>query len=142
MPGPASARLSIAEGVRPWDVTGKRCYLVGIGGSGMQGMARMLRERGAVVSGSDTGRSAVTDRLAADGFQVSFDQSRQWLPEGTDLVIASAAIKPEHPQMLEAQTRGVETLWYAQALGRCMLGRTAICVAGTHGKSTTTSMLS
>ncbi|MFT3684356.1 MAG: Mur ligase family protein [Phycisphaerales bacterium] len=121
---------------------GKRCYLVGIGGSGMQGMARMLASRGAIVSGSDSGASSTTDKLVADGFAVTFDQTKQWLPEGTDLVIASAAIKPDHPQMLEAQTRGIETLWYAEALGRCMLGRTAICVAGTHGKSTTTSMLS
>ncbi|HZW05843.1 MAG TPA: UDP-N-acetylmuramate--L-alanine ligase [Phycisphaerales bacterium] len=140
----AATHLALTGPVQPWDVKGKRCYLVGIGGSGMQGMARMLKARGAIVSGSDSGHSPTTDRLAADGFAVDFDQSKQWLPEGTDIVIASAAVKPEHPQMLEAATRagrGVETLWYAEALGRCMLGRTAICIAGTHGKSTTTSML-
>ncbi|MDP1660431.1 MAG: UDP-N-acetylmuramate--L-alanine ligase [Phycisphaerales bacterium] len=140
--GPASSpHLALSGPAQPWDVKGKRCYLVGIGGSGMQGMARLLAARGAIVSGSDSGRSATTDRLAADGFNVDFDQTRHWLPEGTQIVIASAAVKPDHPQMLEAVTRGLETLWYAEALGRCMLGRTALCVAGTHGKSTTTSML-
>lgn len=140
----AAPHLSLTGPAQPWDVKGKRCYLVGIGGSGMQGMARLLAARGAIVSGSDNGRSTTTDRLAADGFNVDFDQTKQWLPDGTDIVIASAAIKPDHPQMLEAATRGVavETLWYAEALGRCMLGRTALCIAGTHGKSTTTSMLS
>jgi len=137
-----SPQLSLAGPAQPWDVRGKRCYLIGIGGSGMQGMARLLAARGAIVSGSDSGRTPTTDRLAADGFAVDFDQSRHWLPEGTQIVIASAAIQPDHPQMLEAVTRGVETLWYAQALGRAMLGRTALCIAGTHGKSTTTSMLS
>ncbi|HYD00360.1 MAG TPA: Mur ligase family protein [Phycisphaerales bacterium] len=136
-----ATQLALTGPAQPWDVKGKRCYLVGIGGSGMQGMARMLKARGAVVSGSDSGHTPTTDRLTADGFNVDFDQTRHWLPEATDIVIASAAIKPDHPQMLEAATRGVETLWYAEALGRCMLGRTAICIAGTHGKSTTTSML-
>jgi UDP-N-acetylmuramate--alanine ligase len=138
----ATPHLTLTGPAEPWDVKGKRCYLVGIGGSGMQGMARLLATRGATVSGSDSGRSPTTDKLAADGFALDFDQTKQWLPEGTDIVIASAAIKPDHPQMLEAATRGIETLWYAEALGRCMLGRTALCIAGTHGKSTTTSMLS
>jgi UDP-N-acetylmuramate--alanine ligase len=108
----------------------------------MSGLARMLKARGAVVSGSDLSSGEATDALIADGIAVGFDQSRAWLPEATDLVIASAAIKPDHPQMLAAQERGIETLTYAEALGKCMLGRTAICIAGTHGKSTTTSMLS
>ncbi len=144
-PAASVTRLALTGPAEPWNVAGKRVYLVGIGGSGMQGMARLLKARGADVSGSDSGASATTERLAADGIPVTFDQTKQWLPEGTDIVIASAAIKPDHPQMLEAATRaggGVETLWYAEALGRCMLGRTAICIAGTHGKSTTTSMLS
>src|SRR5690606_1538600 len=80
-----------------------------------------------------------------EGIRIGFDQSRAWLPGpdegGCDLVVASAAIKPDHPQMLEANRRGIPTLMYAEALGKCMLGRTGIAVAGTHGKSTTTAML-
>jgi UDP-N-acetylmuramate--alanine ligase len=122
--------------------------MIGIGGCGMAGLARMLSRRGAIVQGSDLQRSETTDLLEREGILVGFDQSRQWLPGredggagGCDLVIASAAIKPDHPQMLEANRRDIPTLMYAEALGKCMLGRTGIAVAGTHGKSTTTAML-
>ncbi len=106
----------------------------------MSGLARMLRGRGALVSGSDAYASNFTEALAAEGVTVALDQSGP-LPEACELVIASAAIKPDHPQLLEADRRGIPHLTYAEALGRCMLGRTGICVAGTHGKSTTTAML-
>jgi UDP-N-acetylmuramate--alanine ligase len=124
-----------------FDLAGKRAYLIGIGGCGMCGLARMLRSRGALVRGSDAHRSAFTDGLAADGFEVGFDQSGGSMPEGVDLVVASAAIKADHPQLLEAERRGIPHLSYAEALGRCMRGTTGIAVAGTHGKSTTTAML-
>lgn len=123
-----------------FEPAGKCIYLIGIGGCGMSGLARMLRGRGARVSGSDAYSSPFTESLAAEGVKVGFDQSGQ-LPEECDLIIASAAIKPDHPQLLEADRRGIPHLNYAEALGRCMLGRTGICVAGTHGKSTTTAML-
>ncbi|MBX3357037.1 MAG: UDP-N-acetylmuramate--L-alanine ligase [Phycisphaeraceae bacterium] len=125
----------------PVDFRGKHAYLIGIGGCGMCGLARMLRSRGANISGSDMYPSEFTQALIADGVDVGFDQSRQWLPDDADLVIASAAIKPDHPQLLEAERRGIPHLSYAEALGRCMTGMSGIAVAGTHGKSTTTAML-
>lgn len=125
----------------PFDVQGTHAYLIGIGGCGMSGLARMLRGRGAIVSGSDKEQSAATEALVAEGVEVGFDQSKGWLPEACDLVIASAAVRPEHPQMLEAVRRGIPTMMYAEALGRCMLGRTGVAIAGTHGKSTTVGML-
>lgn len=124
-----------------FDVAGKHAYLIGIGGCGMSGLARMLRARGASVAGSDKESSDTTDLLAGEGIEVGFDQSRPWLPDVCDLVIASAAIKPDHPQLLEAERRGIPTLLYAEALGKCMIGRTGVAIAGTHGKSTTTAML-
>ncbi len=124
-----------------FDVQGKHAYLIGIGGCGMSGLARMLMGRGAIVSGSDKERSDATDALVGEGIEVGFDQSKPWLPEACDLVVASAAIRPEHPQMLEAVRRGVPVLMYAEALGMCMLGRTGVAIAGTHGKSTTVGML-
>lgn len=124
-----------------FDVAGRHVYLIGIGGSGMSGMARMLAGRGAIVRGSDAARSPATDALVADRIPVEFNQAEGALPDACDLVVASAAIRPDHSQMLAAQARGIEALSYAEALGRCMLGRTAVCIAGTHGKSTTTSML-
>jgi UDP-N-acetylmuramate--alanine ligase len=122
-------------------LAGRSVYFVGIGGSGMSGLARLLQARGARVSGSDAAPSPLTEALARDGMAVGFDQASAWLPEDCDLVVASAAIKPDHPQLLEADRRGITHLSYAEALGWSMVGRTGICVAGTHGKSSTTAML-
>lgn len=117
----------------------------------MAGLARMMKARGGSVSGSDMAASDATVALEREGISIGFDQVSGWLPGDSaggqaaggscDLVVASAAIKPDHPQLLTAQRRGVPVLSYAEALGRCMLGRTAVAVAGTHGKSTTTAML-
>ncbi len=122
-------------------VQGKHVYLIGIGGCGMSGLARMLKSRGGLVAGSDSSASGYTEALSRDGIAVGLDQSKAWLPEACDLVIASAAIRHDHPQLLEAERRGIPHLNYAEALGRCMIGCSGICVAGTHGKSTTTAML-
>lgn len=122
--------------------SGKHIYLIGIGGSGMSGLARMLRTRGAVVAGSDAVRSDLTDSLAEEGIAVETGQPTGLLPPSCDLVIASAAVAPDHPEILTAQARGIETVSYAEALGIAQRGRTAVSIAGTHGKSTTTAMLS
>jgi UDP-N-acetylmuramate--alanine ligase len=124
-----------------FEIAGTQCYLIGIGGSGMSGLARMLKARGAIVSGSDSSESDLTDALARDGIKIGYDQSKGELPEECRLVIASAAIKPDHPEWAAAERRGIPVMLYAEALGRCMIGRTGIAVAGTHGKSTTTAML-
>jgi UDP-N-acetylmuramate--alanine ligase len=123
------------------NLAGRAVYLVGIGGCGMSGLARMMKSRGALVSGSDKEQSETTEALVAEGLAVGFDQSRAWLPEACDVVVATAAVRPDHPQLLEAQRRGVPVYLYAEALGRSMTGRTGVAIAGTHGKSTTTAML-
>jgi len=123
------------------DLLLRHVFLIGIGGCGMCGLARMLKARGAIVSGSDKERSQATDDLLDEKIGVTFDQSRPWLPDACDLVIASAAVRPDHPQWMEAERRGIPVMLYAEALGKCMVGRTGIAVAGTHGKSTTTAML-
>lgn len=140
-PASAPAAGDAAGGGEPWPVAGKHIYLIGIGGCGMSGLARMLKTRGASIAGSDSSISSYTEALTRDGIAVGFDQTRAWLPEDCDLVIASAAIRPDHPQMLAAQSRGIAVLNYAEALGKAMQGCTGICIAGTHGKSTTTAML-
>lgn len=136
-----ASRSPTRERAMPMAIAGKHVYMIGIGGCGMSGLARMLRGRGGVVSGSDSTHSPYTEMLEADGVVVGFDQSRSWLPEQCDLVIASAAIRPDHPQVMEAERRGVAVMNYAEALGQTMVGMTGICVAGTHGKSTTTATL-
>ena len=137
------------------DVAGKHVFLVGIGGCGMSGLARMLKARGGRISGSDMSRQETTDALTADGIAVRIDGAgcaasttgtegacaTETIPTACDLVVVSAAIKADHPQYNEALRRGIPVLTYAQALGRCMTGRTGVAVAGTHGKSTTTAML-
>jgi UDP-N-acetylmuramate--alanine ligase len=144
-PAPASTGPSLrlaGDDSRAWDLRATRVYLIGIGGSGMSGLARILASRGAIVRGSDATPSDLTRTLAKEGIPVDTDQQNDPIPEGTGLVVASAAIKNDHPQMAQALARNLPVLTYAQALGRCMPGRTAVCIAGTHGKSSTTAMLS
>jgi len=124
-----------------FDVAGKHIYCIGIGGCGMSGLARMLRARGGDISGSDKETSEATESLVGDGISVGFDQTTPWLPDACDMVVASAAVPADHAQALEAQRRGIPVYLYAEALGRAMIGRTGIALAGTHGKSTTTAML-
>ena len=136
-PSPSTERRQIPA----FDVRTKHVFMIGIGGCGMSGLARLLRTRGAVVSGTDSSRSDTTDGLESEGIRVGFDQMSGELPETCDLLIHSAAIKADHPQLVAAVNRGIPTQSYAEALGRCMIGRTGISIAGTHGKSTTTAML-
>ncbi|MCB9840245.1 MAG: UDP-N-acetylmuramate--L-alanine ligase [Phycisphaeraceae bacterium] len=123
------------------DLRGRHVYMVGIGGCGMSGLARLLRARGASVSGSDMAASATTAALIGEGIPVGFEQTAGAIPEACDLIVASAAIRPDHPQWLGAEGRGIRVMLYAEALGACMAGQTGVAIAGTHGKSTTTAML-
>lgn len=126
---------------QPLHLAGRNAYFIGIGGCGMSGLARLFKTRGCSVRGSDIGTSSATVTLQAEGIPVDLDQARDPIPQSIDLVVASAAIKPDHPQLLDARRRGIQIILYAQALGGCMAGSTGIAVAGTHGKSTTTAML-
>ena len=114
---------------------------MGIGGSGMSGLARMAVGRGAVCSGSDRAATGPVEALRAAGIGVSLEQDAASVPDGLDMLVVSAAIPADHPERAEARRRGVEVVKYAELLGRLMLGRTGVAVAGTHGKSTTTSIL-
>ncbi len=115
--------------------------MLGVGGCGMSGLARVLASRGLAVRGSDSTPSPTTDALGGAGIAVSFDETGETLPDDADVVIASAAIKPDHPQVLEATRRGLSVHTYAEALGLTMGAHTGVAIAGTHGKSTTTAML-
>ena len=124
---------------RPIDTA--RVHMVGIGGSGMAGLAAMLLRRGATVSGTDRVASPALERLAALGARVRTQQTPDAIPPDAELVVASAAIPPEHPELLEARRRGLCVLHYAQLLGLLMDTRRGLAIAGTHGKSTTTAWL-
>jgi len=136
-----SRREPVIDRVRRGQVKGAAIWFTGVGGCGMSALAQMFAERGARCAGSDRAASSVTRELERRGITVWFDQSRGELPERCDVVVASAAIPLDHPELLAAQRRGIPMLSYAEALGCAQAGRTAVCVAGTHGKSTTTAML-
>lgn len=127
--------------VKPLKLAGRRIHFCGIGGCGMSGLARIVRAEGARCSGSDMTGSDVTESLQREGIAVAVRQAADTLPSDADMMVVSAAITSQHPEVIEAKRRGVEVIKYAQMLGRLMLGRTGVAIAGTHGKSTTTAML-
>ena len=127
---------------KPIPLQGQRIHFVGIGGSGMSGLARMIHQRGAIVTGTDQSDGPTIDMLTQAGIGVSLEQSAESLPTPCDRVVISAAIKADHPEVVEARSRNVRVIKYSKMLGEMMLGRVGISIAGTHGKSSTTSMTS
>lgn len=117
-----------------------RVHFAGIGGAGMSGIARIMLARGIPVSGTDIAPSALLDELASAGADIHVGHSAANLG-AADTLVVSSAIRPDNPELLEAQRRGVRVLHRAAALASVMLGRRGIAVAGTHGKTTTTSMI-
>lgn len=107
----------------------------------MSALARLLHSTGLDVQGVDSTPSPTTSGLVRDGIPAGLDAPDASLPDDRDLVIASAAVRHDHPHVLAAAERGIDVLSYPEALGRCMAARTGIAIAGTHGKSTTTAML-
>ena len=120
-----------------------RVHFVGIGGAGMSGIARIMLSRGMAVSGSDSSPSTLLDELAALGAGVHVGHAASNLGRlgPGDTLVVSSAIRQDNPELAEAQRRGVRVLHRAAALASVMAGRRVIAVAGTHGKTTTTSML-
>ena len=122
----------------------RRAHLIGIGGAGMSGIARILLARGARVSGSDAKDSRAFLTLRAHGAQIAVGQIADNLDAfdgGPSAVVVSTAIKETNPELVAARERGITVLHRAQALAGLMAGNRVACIAGTHGKTSTTSML-
>lgn len=118
-------------------------YFIGIGGISMSGLAEIVKKENFKVSGSDMKESALTNHLNSMGIQVFIGQRAENLPEDVDLVVYTAAIHKDNPEFAEAVRRNLPMLTRAQFLGQLMKNyQTPIAVSGTHGKTTTTSMLS
>ena len=117
-----------------------RVHLVGIGGAGMSGIARVLLARGTRVSGSDARDSRTTVALRALGATVHLGHSADHVAD-VDTVVVSTAIRADNPELVAARERALRVLPRAEALAALMTGRRGVAVAGTHGKTTTTSML-
>ena len=134
-----------AADVRPGPARGldgrRHAWLLGIGGVGLGAAAELLLARGLKVGGSEKSPAPRTRRLEGLGVRVDHAERGDGLPGDVDLVVASAAIPPTHPQLVEARERGLTVWKYAELLGALMEDRYAICVAGTHGKTTTTALV-
>ncbi|MDX6203379.1 MAG: UDP-N-acetylmuramate--alanine ligase, partial [Frankiales bacterium] len=117
-----------------------RVHFVGIGGAGMSGIARILLARGVTVSGSDVKDSTMLAALRALGARIYVGHQAGNVAE-VDTVVVSSAIRPTNPELVEAGLRGLQVLPRAAALAAVMAGSKGIAVAGTAGKTTTTSML-
>jgi len=118
----------------------KRVHFVGIGGSGMSGIAEVLLTLGFQVSGSDLSDSAATDRLRRLGARVSLGHDAHNV-EGADVVVVSTAVKPGNAEVAAAHARRVPVVPRALMLAELMRLRQGIAIAGTHGKTTTTSLV-
>jgi UDP-N-acetylmuramate--alanine ligase len=123
----------------------QRVHMVGIGGAGMSGIARILLDRGGLVSGSDAKESRGVVALRARGAAVRIghdESSLDLLPGGpTAVVTTHAAIPKTNPELVEARRRGIPVILRPVVLAKLMAGHTTLMVTGTHGKTTTTSML-
>ena len=122
----------------------KPCHVhfIGIGGISMSGLAEILMEEGFTVSGSDSQRSELTVHLEGRGARVFYGQKAENIVEGIDVVVYTAAVHPDNPEYAQAAGKGLPMLSRAELLGQMMKNyKYAAGIAGTHGKTTTTSMV-
>jgi len=119
---------------------GKRIHFIGIGGSGMSGIAKLMAARGAVITGSDLHDSTLLEGLRTQGIAVTIGHAAD-LVDGVELVVRSSAIPESNPELSHARELRLPILERAEALAQLLVGKRAIAIAGTHGKTTTTSML-
>lgn len=118
-------------------------HFMGIGGISMSGFARLLSSLGFIISGSDRMETAVTKQLEELGIKVVYEQTAENINPQIDLVVYTAAISPDNPELMAAIEAGIPTMDRAVMVGQVMKNyKTAIAVSGTHGKTTTTSMMS
>ena len=115
-------------------------HFVGIGGVGMSGIAEILLEHGFRVSGSDLRESETTHRLQQKGARVHFGHRAEHV-EGADVVVYSSAVRPDNPEVREARARQVPVIPRAEMLAELMRLQAGIAIAGSHGKTTTTSLV-
>jgi UDP-N-acetylmuramate--alanine ligase len=118
----------------------RRIHLVGVGGSGMSGIAELLVNLGYSVSGSDLQQTAVTDRLASLGVRMHYGHAAQHVGDA-DVVVVSSAVRSTNPEVIEAERHRVPVIPRAEMLAELMRLRSGIAIAGAHGKTTTTSMI-
>lgn len=118
----------------------KHIHFVGIGGAGMSGIAEVFVNLGYQVSGSDLMKNAVTQRLAKLGIKVYAGHASEQIA-GADVVVTSTAVKPDNPEVIAAKNKNIPVVPRAMMLAELLRLRSGIAIAGTHGKTTTTSLI-
>lgn len=119
----------------------KHYHLIGIGGIGVSGVARILLQQGHTVSGSDPMSTPLTKKLEEMGATIYHNHDGENI-EGADYLVVSSAIPYDNPEVVEARRKDIPIFHRAEVLGHIMQGRTGIAVSGTHGKTTTSAMMS
>jgi UDP-N-acetylmuramate--alanine ligase len=119
----------------------RRIHLIGVGGSGLSAIARLLLERGYSVSGSDIQMTPLALQLQQAGAHIVLGHRPENI-HGADVVVRSSAVRDDNPEVRAAREAGIPVLKRAEFIGELMTGKTVIAVAGTHGKTTTTAMIS
>ena len=137
----ATHRYEVVETVSRPSVVGKRFHFIGAGGVGMSGLARLLLEKKALVTGSDQNAGSATSLLRRMGAEICIGHSAENLSPRTDVVVVSAAVKEDNPELRAARELGCRIYKYAQFLGELLGHFEGIAVSGTHGKSTTSGWL-
>lgn len=118
-------------------------HFIGIGGISMSGLAQLLIDAGFTVSGSDAKKSPLTTHLVSLGAKIGYPQMASNITDGIDLVVYTAAIAPDNPELIAASEKNIPLMTRAELLGQIMKNyKMPIAVSGTHGKTTTTSMIS
>ena len=118
-------------------------YFMGIGGISMSGLAEILLDAGFPVSGSDAKKSPLTEHLTAIGAHIAYGQRSENITDDIDLIVYTAAISTDNPEYVEAVSKNIPMMTRADLLGQIMKNyQTPIAISGTHGKTTTTSMVS
>ena len=118
----------------------RRIHFIGVGGSGMSGIAEVLVTLGYQVSGSDLAESAVTRRLAGLGAKISIQHDAGNI-EGADAVVVSSAVRSDNPEVVAARAKRIPVVPRALMLAELMRLKQGVAIAGTHGKTTTTSLV-
>lgn len=132
-------KVPVPDTLLPADALG-RVHFVGIGGAGLSGIARIMLARGIEVSGSDAKASATIEALRALGAECFVGHHADQVANA-DTVVVSTAVRADNPEVVDATRRGLRLIPRSAALESVMQGRDVVAVAGTHGKTTTTSML-
>lgn len=118
-----------------------KIYMIGIGGIGMSALSQLYRAEGNAVSGSDREVSPVTELLERKGIRVALMQKAENVPHDAELVVYSDAVWEDNPERMRTKELGLRQISYFEALGEVSKGKYTIAVTGTHGKTTTTAML-